>query len=244
MNFNIALCDDDIRFLSEMESILNPYIFNSVHEITYDTFIDGSSLLNTIKMNKQYNIIILDIEISDSNGIDIAKQLTSNYEIEPYIIFISNYPEYMQDSFTVHPFQYLKKPVTPLHIYNIIDEIIEKENRHHSSYIMLNINGTEKPVNVHDIIYIESSGKKNSPLLFHLTNEQIATKGTLTYWEEKLLPFSFFRCFKGIIVNIEHIHYISDMRIILKSGKTIPISRKYLKMIKHEMVNNITTFIH
>ena len=184
------------------------------------------------------------MEIAESNGIDIARKILSDYDEEPYIIFISNYPEYMQDSFSVHPFHYLKKPILPEHIYNIMDEIIVRENRHHSSYIMLDTGGLEKPVNIHEIVYIESTGKKIPTLTFHLLRETIITKGTLSYWEQKLSAFSFYRCYKSILVNIGHIHYISDMRIILNSGEEIPISRKYLKNIKHEMVNNITTYLH
>ena len=34
-------------------------------------------------------------------------------KIDPhvFIIFVSNYPEYMQDSFRIHPFYYLIKPL-------------------------------------------------------------------------------------------------------------------------------------
>ncbi|MCR5700691.1 MAG: LytTR family DNA-binding domain-containing protein [Lachnospiraceae bacterium] len=244
MYLNIAFCDDDSNFLSGIDAILNPYIFNSVHEISYDKYSDSTSLLNAIANNKKYNIFILDMEIAESNGIDVAKQITSQCETEPYIIFISNYPEYMQDSFSVHPFQYLKKPVTAEKIYCILDEIIEKEKRHHVSYIMLDTKESEKTVNVHDIFFIESSGKKSSTIIFHLAKEQIATKGTLSHWEDKLLSFAFCRCFKGILVNIEHIHYISDMKIIMSNGEEVPISRKYFKNIKHEMINNVTTFLH
>ena len=244
MNLNIALCDDDTEFLSEMDKILTPYIFNSEHDISYEKFEAGESLLNSVNNEKKFNVFILDMEIAESNGIDIARKILTDYDDEPYIIFISNYPEYMQDSFSVHPFHYLKKPVLPEHIYNIIDEIIAKENRHHSSYIMLDTCESEKPVNIHEIVYIESTGKKIPTLTFHLFRENITTKGNLSFWEQKLSSFSFYRCFKSMLVNIEDIHYISDMRIILNNGEEIPISRKYLKNIKHEMVNNITTYLH
>ena len=243
MNLNIAVCDDDIDFLNEINTILSPYVYNSTHEVSFKLFNSSSALLDSARVNPSYDVFLLDIEIADANGIDLAKELRYIINKDIYIIFISNYPEYMLDSFAVHPYYYLKKPIEPITIYSLLDEIITNKNNHLNSFTIINDDLRSVPVNIHDIIYIESTGNKNRRrVTFHLNKDEITCKGTLTEWQSMLEEFSFFECHKGIIVNIEHIHYIKDDTIILLDGTSLPISRRRQKYVKEQLVNMINTY--
>ena len=103
MDINIAICDDDTDFLKSMKSILVPYIWGSRHEIHLDLYSAAGDLISAMRSGKEYRIFFLDVEIADHNGIDLARDAIDRLSFDPYVIFISNYPEYMKDSFSVHP---------------------------------------------------------------------------------------------------------------------------------------------
>lgn len=244
MNINIALCDDDPVFVQETEQLLLPYIFNSRHEIHLDKFLNGDDLIRHLISGVTYDIYLLDIEIADANGIDVAREINKTTDKEPYIIFISNYPEYMQDSFAVHPYYYLQKPIEQSVITSIFDEIIGKEEKRYLSITILDTEGFEEiPINIMNILCIETTDAKLKRLKFHFFEKSIIVRGTISEWTAKLNDYPFFLCYKGILVNVYHIHYIKDTRVVLKNGEDFPISRKYINQIKNEMVNVINTYI-
>lgn len=244
MDINFALCDDDISFIQEMDTLLQPYIFNSKNTIHLDKYYKAEDLINSLAFGHKYNILLLDVEIADYNGIEVAKNITRYYETEPYIIFISNYPEYMQDSFSVHPYQYLQKPIEKTKLYTVLDEIAEKEKKRHVYITILQTENSEQvPIDIMEILFIETINAKSHKLKFHFFNRAIVVKGTISDWTAKLNDYPFLICYKGILVNVYHIHFIKDNKIVLKNGEKLPISRKYLNHIKNEMVNVINTYI-
>lgn len=244
MNINIALCDDDISFIQEMDTLLQPYIFNSENKIHLDKYYKAEDLINALASGYEYNIFLLDVEIADYNGIDVAKIIAKYNENEPYIIFISNYPEYMQDSFSVHPYQYLQKPIEKTILYTVLDELAEKEKKRRLYITILKTESSEQvPVDIMEILFIETINAKLQKLKFHFFNRTIIAKGTISDWTTKLNDYPFLICYKGILVNVYHIHFIKDNKIVLRNGEELPISRKYMNQIKNEMVNVINTYI-
>jgi len=244
MNINIAVCDDDIDFLKSMNDILVPYMYNSRHEIHLDQYSTAADLISAVLSDKEYHIFFLDVEISDHNGIDLARDAIDGLSFDPYVIFISNYPDYMKDSFSVHPYQYLQKPVIKYDVYMLLDEIIDKEEKKYISLTVLNSEENEQiPVNIMDILFIETSDARQQKLTFHLYSRKIVARGILTAWEGRLADYPFFQCYKGILVNVYHVHYINSGKAVLRNGEEVPVSRKYLAEIKSEMVNAINTYL-
>lgn len=243
MIINIAVCDDDRTFIRTICHMLDEYtIKQDKVSLHCQSFTDPSDLLSDIRKGICFQLIFLDIELGKADGIDIAGQIRKMTREDTDIIFVSNYPKYMQDSFAVHPYYFMQKPVTSDLLFRQIDDIAKDLERHQRIYTLIDVNGTAYSVNIKDILYIESAGKKSQYLSFHLDRSTLTTKGTLKKWKEILKDFCFTECYRGILVNIEHIYYIKDHLIRLENGESVPVSRKYEKSIKDQMINYIFTF--
>ena len=174
----------------------------------------------------------------DINGLYLAEKI-KKIDKHVYIIFISNYPKYMQDSFRIHPFYYLVKPVSDdifIRTMNDIISSIESENR---LVTLINIGERDETVNIKDIYYIDVEDSKKEILTFHFFNKKKTTKGTLQDWLKKLSPYDFFQCHRGIIVNLIHIHYFESGFAIMDNEEKIPISRKKQQQLKEIYSKNI-----
>lgn len=137
----------------------------------------ASTAKKAIQVAEEFNIdvAVLDIELSqyDScNGIEVAKNLKA---MQPNImlIFVTGYTHYALESFSVHPYDYIVKPINKAKLTDILTEIasikdtppdkelIPKKN------ISLKIDNQIFYVNFDDIFFIEKIGKK---ALIHTKN--------------------------------------------------------------------------
>lgn len=63
-------------------------------------------------MQEEHIIPNNEVEMQGISGIEVARTIRTDRDYEGKFIFISNYPEYMKESFEVQPFHYLQKPLT------------------------------------------------------------------------------------------------------------------------------------
>lgn len=155
------------------------------------------------------------------------------------IVFISNYPEYMLDSFSVHPFHFLQKPVSDTVIRTLMDDIVDHVNHSHCLVTIISGYDTEYTVRTDNIYYIECSDSKSRRLTFHMKDSQLETSGTLTNWKSMLENHSFALCSRNALVNLNHIHYIRGQSIIMENGEVIPISRKNRSLLMNTFLNKV-----
>ena len=77
----------------------------------------GSEAIELARINN-FNLIILDIELNedDINGLEVAKTIYA-FNQEAYMVFVTAYSRYAVDSFAVHPYDYIIKPIVVGGIY-------------------------------------------------------------------------------------------------------------------------------
>ncbi len=119
MKLNIAICDDDNTMTSFLSSTILQYQVANNTDFQVDIFQNGKDLLERFQKPGDYHVVLLDIEMPVLNGIQVADVIKNMRDRNVLIIFISNYPKYMQDSFSVHPYHFLQKPITSQRVYQL-----------------------------------------------------------------------------------------------------------------------------
>lgn len=237
MNLKMAVCDDNRNDRENLKSILQNYYFANDIELSVDLYASGNELLDYYKKSEDYQIILLDIEMPDTSGIEIAETIRSTIDKHAIIVFISNYPQYMQDSFRVHPFYYIMKPFEPKDIFDLMDNIVKEIESSRIIYSLISTERGDVTVNIRDILFIEASDSRNNTLTFHFPDYVLTTKGTIAHWQEQLQGYNFYQCYRSVLVNLLHIHYFDKGNIILDNGKAVPVSRKKEKELKTLFLN-------
>ena len=237
MNLKIAVCDDNRNDREKLKSILTNYYMANDIELSVDLYAGGKEFLEHYRKSKDYQLVLLDIEMPEISGIEIAETIRTEIDKHVILIFISNYPQYMQDSFRVRPFQYITKPFVQEDIFNLMGNVVREIE---SSRIIYSLISTEKgdiTINIRDLLYIEASDSRKNQLTFHFTDQVLTTKGTIAHWNEQLKDYNFYQSCRSILVNLLHIHYFEKGSIILKNGETVPVSRKKEKELKTLFLN-------
>ncbi len=101
--YRIAICDDDVR----MRRFLCRTVSESGISCRVEEFAGGADLLRGYG---EYDILFLDIDMPGGNGIEVAERIRRS-DRKVKIIYVTGYQDYMSQSFAVHPFAFLVKPV-------------------------------------------------------------------------------------------------------------------------------------
>lgn len=224
----ICICDDDIVQSSIIENRVENFckLYNLSHDI--EVFNSSSSLLNYLTKEK-YHIYLLDMEMGNVSGIDIAKAIRKDDE-DCLIIYITNHKKYALESFKVLPFRYILKPLSPHEIENVFIDAIENLN---SSKKFLSVkDGTvNHRLRVNEIMYILSENGRNLNIITRNSEDNLIVYGKIKEIEKNLSSPYFVKINQGTIININHIKTISNTSVKMLDDSILYISRSRKKHV-------------
>lgn len=228
----IAICDDDDNAVATHKNITENCLSQSKNWGEIITYASSENLLYDITEDGFFfDLILLDIEMPGSTGMEIAEKIKP-YLANVKIIFITSHIEYAIDAFELSIFRYVPKndigKRLPSAIQDAIKLIVLEEGK---SYTIQTNSRLEK-IPYKDIYYIERDGK----------NASIAAAGGVSkvrkslqqvYGELDAEEFIFID--RGTIANMIHIMQVKDGMAILKNGVSLPISRTHLQEVKAQI---------
>ena len=95
---NIAIIDDDLFFMNELKDIITERINQlNITNFAISTFSSPEQLLEEIHL---FDLLFIDVEIKQYNGINICKQIRkSNTDILIILIKLTNHSDYADQLF-------------------------------------------------------------------------------------------------------------------------------------------------
>lgn len=239
MTLNIAICDDCEKDRRKMIHLLLRYAFAREYDFHIEEFQDGRQLQEQYRTKGAFQILFMDIEMPGESGIDLADRLKRTADYDVKVVFVSNYPEYMQDSFKVHPYHFLQKPVSDTDVQKLMDDVVFDMAYNKTLVTMVDGYENEYTVNIDDIYYLETVDAKNKELAFHLKDKTIHAKGILTTWSRSLQEHAFHVCSRTVLVNLTHIHFFEGLDLILDNGEKILVSKRNKKRLMDQYLNQV-----
>lgn len=224
----IAICEDQTNqqdlLKKYLQQILKDYK-NSYEILIYQS---GEDLLKNYPQN--VDIFILDIQMYNINGMDVARKIREIDENKVEIIFITSLVEYIQEGYEVRAYRYLLKPINyddlEKHMINCIKEIEKREK-----YLIISDKNNIKKIKQSEITYIEIQKKD---MTIHTINGDYLIKNTMDKIEREIDNISFYRCHKSFLVNLEYVERIKQYVAILENKEEVLISRHRFKDTKNQ----------
>lgn len=220
----ILVCDDEQRYCQIVKEYVLSF-FDENSEGVIETFNSAKELVSFCLKNEP-DILFLDIELGDMNGIELAKYMRSEFP-NLIIVYISSHPDYVFSCFETEPLHFLRKPIDKDEFDVTFKRIIKKYNEIHK-YIPIKWQNNPTKLEIKDICYIEGY---NRHVAFHLFNGDIyEVVGKLDEIYNFLKVYGFIKSHQGFVVNMLHIKKFGENEIYMKNGKTVLMSvRKRLK---------------
>lgn len=96
----VAICDDDLKFTGQIEALVFQESQKLGIRVETEVFSDGKTLLNSIQNGEHYQLIFIDIEMEQVDGITAARCIR---EIDRTVLLIyvsgcpaSNYSSHLR----------------------------------------------------------------------------------------------------------------------------------------------------
>lgn len=117
---SIAVCDDE-KYMSDMISVMVSDFFRKRNiDVSIIQFSGGKELL---KYHKKIDILFLDIQMKDIDGMETARKLRC-HKFKGFLIFITILREMVFQSFEVQAFDYLVKPIEPKYFEKMMNRLL------------------------------------------------------------------------------------------------------------------------
>ena len=230
MRYKIAICDDS--------QIDRQYVMNMVQKwaslnsllIHIDSYSSAESFLFSYEQNKDYDILLLDIEMGAMDGVSMAKQLRKDNDTVQ-IIFITGYSDYIAEGYEVAALHYLMKPVKEDKLFMVLDRAIDKLAKNEK---VLNIEsgGEMLRIPIYQIRYVDVHGNY---ITIHYTSD--STFKMSLHELEKNLDERFYRAGRSVIINLAYINRVTRSEIKLKDGTIIALPRGAYEGINRAIIN-------
>ena len=231
---NIAICDDNSEYINTLEQSLFKISKSENVKIECDAYQSGEELIKAYNFNdERYDVIFLDMEMAQLNGIETAKRIRELDE-HVIIVFVTSHTEYMRESFKCAPFRFLVKPVDDGEFDDVFCDICKKLSKHRNVLAFVE-NKTKVRLYCDDIIYFES---QDHWVWLYTKERAYKICKPLAELYKYLDKDMFCRVHKSFIINFTYVKSIKENEAQLyHCYKNIPISRSYKKDVLDEYTN-------
>jgi len=234
------VCEDNKDFLSRLCMVINKVMMPYNFEYKTSKFTSyNKEVSEIIKKKNEQKIYILDIELGDVSGLEIASEIREN-DLESIIIFVTAHNECKNDIFysRLLAIDYISKDrLWEDRFESTLEYTIKAINRRRVLAFEFNYNSYRVPFG--DILYIEKIQDNQKCVIFTENGNQFEIIATITELTKKLGP-GFFQSHKSCIINVEKIKKINyaDNTITFKNNDCVYLLSNRKKRQLREYVAN------
>ncbi len=211
---------------------------------------DKESML-TVLTELKPDLVFMDIQLGAVSVFDVLNEL---YNLSFNIVFVSAHDKYAIKGYKYDAIDYLLKPINHKCLAKVVDKTQQLKGESISKNNILNgfkelySKSIEAPkisiadgkgvhmIKTDNVLYCRSDGNYTT---FIMDNEgEIVISKGLKHFETKLQEYNFLRIHKSYIANLDHIDFLVKEQggsVIMKNGKTLPVSRNCKRELYEKM---------
>ena len=218
MTYKIAICDDSAEDRDHIAALTRQWAEHSGHLLELAQFVCAEHFLFEYSDQSDYDILLLDIEMGEMDGVTLAKRLRRENETLQ-IVFITGYDQYISEGYEVAALHYLMKPVKEDKLLTVLDRAADRL-RKAERVLTLEPGGETARVPLRRIRYIDV---RLNYATVHAEKDYTVKKplGELA----AALDERFYRVGRSAIVNLTRISRVTKTDIYLDDGTAVPLPR-------------------
>ncbi len=221
--WNIAICDDQPQSIEYVKDRLENMNLPDISRIS--TFSDGKAMVDALKRGTlNANIFILDIDLGDCNGINLA-DIILDLRPDCQIIFMSGYTDYYEAVYDVNHIYFMQKPVCDEILTKAVLKAVEKlDSASVEFFIVENKSGT------HIIPYTDIFTFERDKRKINITGRDGILLGSFYGRLNDIapeLPKYFHCCHNSIFLNFSKVKALEGGGFVMRDGRTVAISRSH-----------------
>ena len=218
MAYRVAIVDDSETDAEFVKGILTDWAYDRQIVVQAEIFPSAERFLFRYAEDKNWDILLLDIEMGAMDGVTMAKRVRRDNEAVQ-IVFITGYSDYISEGYEVAALHYLMKPVSREKLMTVLDRALDKRKQQERCLI-LESTGELVRLPFYEIRYLD----------VHQNYVTVHAKGDHTVKRplgdfEKELDDRFCRVGRSLIVNLNCIQRVTKTEVRLSDGTVLSLPR-------------------
>lgn len=216
---SVAIVEDQEEDFKILESFIKKYGEENSVGSNVSYFNSGISFIE--KYRSDYDIVFMDIDMPNQNGLETAKELRK-LDDKVILVFITNLAQLAIKGYSVNAFDFVPKPINYTEFSTLFKRALVKNSYEKKTEITIKSNRKIMKLDVLSLLYVEVV---NHNLLFHALDETISAWGSLSNVYDELSKFGFVKVNNSLIANIRHVKNVNGYEITLDNDKVLYLSR-------------------
>lgn len=228
----IAICEDEASQLAVIRDKVQIYLKENNILAELEAYGRSDLLKYDLQEGKYFDIILSDIEMPDTDGMKLAKEIRGCLP-DAILIFVTAYLKYAIDAYELEVFRYIPKSCLDEKLPGALEIAIKRvQSQADKSYLIQTAARIEK-ILLKQIVYIQKDGK--NAMIICTDSSVKSVRKSLSDVHKELNSKDFVFVERGSIVNIAQIKSIQKEEVLLSNGVRIHASRPRLEEMKERM---------
>ena len=230
----VAICEDEEAQQKLLQNCLIEWAEHNKTLLETKTYPDSESFLFAWEDDKDFDLLILDIEMGSLNGMELAAHIRGQDEAIP-ILFVTGYEQYMPLGYEVCALHFLLKPLNKSKLFQVLDRL--KEKRPEDRLLFRTEKGSIS-LPLSQIWYVEARAHR---CILYTKDEEYLLSSPISEIETYLGGHrEFIRCHRSYLVNIQHISAITPADLFMDDKRRLPVSRSMGKKVNEAFIKLYT----
>lgn len=231
--FNVSICDDSKYDIDKIKNALGMFSKRKHVELSISEFSNPEMLMYEIEDGKIADIFILDVEMPNMDGFELADKIREHTETS-IIIFLTSHDETASMGYKSKALRYVIKLNLERDIEEALDSAIAEISNVNDKTITLHHYNDYWRIAYKDIICVTRISRQlviTTRLLGDITDN----RGIKEFFD-MLSDNRFLFVDRSCFVNIDYISQIKGYSLKLTDGQILPISRRSLQNVKQTLL--------
>lgn len=227
---SIAVLDDEDMYIDRVCKITEKCMEQMGMDYSICVYKNGRDVLEELKKGRYFDVYLLDMELPDINGLEVAKQIRRRLS-ESILIYITHYVNYSIKAYEVNTYRYILKTELEVNLPQAYLAMVEalKRRKKQDMFYMIERYGQREKIYYRDIYYLKKDKKYVDIVHKDGVSSVRISLGTML---EELQGEEFLMIDRSYVVNINHVRLLKNDSVYITNGEILPVSRPKLSSVR------------
>lgn len=232
MGYRLAVCDDEQSYSDYVTDLAGRWAELAGTQVEVERFPSAEAFLFRYEERKDFDVLLLDIEMTGMDGVELAKRVRQESE-DVQIVFITGYTDYIAEGYEVSALHYLTKPVNEEKLFQVLTKAVGRLARNERA-LTLELPGETVRIVLSRVRYMDVL---HNYVTVHADRDYTVKRplGEL----EKELDGRFFRVGRSCVLNLAYVQRVTRTEVELTSGERIALPRGQYEKLNRAIVQRM-----